>query len=151
MTKKGKEKESKLPYVKKNYLLTKAEKDFFRILEQVIENKYYVFPQIHLSQLLLVKTERQERLKYRNKITQKSVDFVIVEKNYLNPLLAIELDDSSHNRKDRIKRDNFIEKALKDAGLPLLRIKRKQSYNVHEISSLIYNILDNKEKSKSEN
>ena len=90
-------------------------------------------------------------MKYRNKITQKSVDFVIVEKNYLNPLLAIELDDSSHNRKDRIKRDNFIEKALKDAGLPLLRIKRKQSYNVHEISSLIYNILDNKEKSKSEN
>jgi very-short-patch-repair endonuclease len=143
--------ESKLPYVRKNWFLTKAETEFFKILEQAIANRYYIFPQVRIIDLLLVKGAGKNRYKYRNKIDRKSVDFVIVGKNNLNPLLAIELDDSSHNYSGRMDRDNFVEKIFKDAGLPLLRVDFRKSYNVPELSSLIYNILYKPEESKAEN
>jgi very-short-patch-repair endonuclease len=145
--------EKKLPYVKKDYFLTKAELDFFRILEKAIENKYYIFPQANLSDLLFVKTKKAEYYKYRNKIDRKSVDFVLVEKENLKPLLVIELDDNSHSYRKRRERDNFVEKAFKDAGLTLLRIGYRRNYDAQELSNTINNAIDsNKElsdKSKS--
>lgn len=132
------------PYFKKNYLLTKAESSFFRILEQAVENKHYVFPQVHLSELLYVKDAGRDFYKYRNKIDRKSIDFVIVEKNYLSPLLAIELDDSSHYRNDRIERDDFIENACKDAGLPLLRVGNSYSYDIPKLKARIEELISGK-------
>jgi very-short-patch-repair endonuclease len=38
--------------------------------------------------------------------------------------LVIELDDASHERSDRKDRDEFLERALKAAGVPLLRVPR---------------------------
>ena len=136
-------KDKKLPYVRKNYFLTKAEIDFFRVLEKAVENKYYVFPQVRISDLVLVKTKREDYYKYRNKIDRKSVDFILAEKENLKPLLAIELDDSSHNYKKRRARDEFVEKALRDAGLSLLRIKYKRSYDIQEILKLIDDKINN--------
>ncbi|MEN7973211.1 MAG: DUF2726 domain-containing protein, partial [Verrucomicrobiota bacterium] len=34
---------------------------------------------------------------------------------------AIELDDKSHQRKDRIKRDQFLNQVMESAGVPLIR------------------------------
>lgn len=38
------------------------------------------------------------------------------------PLLVIELDDPSHNRRDRQDRDDFFNQAINSAGLPCLRV-----------------------------
>jgi hypothetical protein len=132
----------KLPYAKKDYFLTKAEVDFFRILEKATENKYHIFPQVSLSDLLFVKAKKDEYYKYRNKIDRKSVDFVLAEKEKLKPLLAIELDDSSHNYGKRKERDTFVEKVFEDAGIILLRINYKRNYNIQEISEIINNIIN---------
>lgn len=140
--------EKKLPYVKKDYFLTRAEVDFFKVLQKAIENKYYIFPQVSLSNLLFVKAKKEEYYKYRNKIDRKSVDFVLAEKESLKPLLAIELDDSSHGYGKRKERDAFVEKAFKDAGIILLRINYKREYNIQEISDAINNAINsNKETS----
>lgn len=134
--------EIKLPYAKKDYFLTRAEVDFFKALEKATENKYYIFPQVSLSDLLLVKAKKGEYYKYRNKIDRKSVDFILAEKESLKPLLAIELDDSSHSYGKRKERDIFVEKAFKDAGVNLLRINYKREYNIQDISIAIYNIIN---------
>jgi len=138
-------KESKPPYFKKKYFLSNAEREFFNVLEEAVTNKYYIFPQVHLSNLLFIK-KGEECYKYLNKINRKSVDFVILEKNYLTPLLAIELDDSSHDSESRMERDDFVERVLKNAEIPLIRIRAKKIYNVSEISSLIYNSIHSQEK-----
>ena len=140
-------KKTKFPYLKKKYFLTNVEREFFKVLEEAIKNEYYIFPQVNLSNLLF--TEKgEEYYKYHNKIDRKSVDFVIIEKNYLAPLLVIELDDSSHNLEKRIERDDFVEEVLKEAEIPLLRLKTKELYNVSEIASLIYNMIHNQEDKK---
>lgn len=147
--KKGEQKK-RLPYTQKDYLLTKAEAEFFKVLEKATENKYYIFPQINLSNLLYVKTKQKEYYKYRNKIDRKSVDFVLAEKENLKPLLAIELDDSSHSYGKRKERDTFVEKAFKDAKLTLIRINYKRCYNIQEISDVINNAINKNKESLNE-
>ena len=138
----------KYPYYRKKYLLTEAESSFFRVLEQATENKYYIFPQIRISNLLYVKGNKNDLFRYQSKIKYKSVDFVLTNKNYLNPLLAIELDDSSHNYNKRIKRDNFVKNAFEDAGLPLLRIRCSRSYDINNLKNQIEEMISGKKETK---
>ncbi len=146
---KGKER-GRLPYFRKNYLLTKAESSFFRVLEQATENKYYIFPQIRISNLLYVKANKRDFFRFQSKIKYKSVDFVLTDKNYLNPLLAIELDDSTHNRNDRMDRDDFVDDAFKDAGFPLLRIQCSLTYDVPKLRVRIEELISGKKEVKED-
>jgi len=128
-------------YKRKNYLMTKAENDFFDVLIKAVGDKYYVFPQMHLSAFLL-KDKGQEYWKgaqdYINKI---SVDYVICDKQYRQPLLAIELDDWSHDNKSRIKRDGDVQRVLKEAGLPLLRFRDIRDTSSSDIVNRIQDAL----------
>lgn len=56
-------------------------------------------------------------------LNEKSVDFVLCDKEDVRILLAIELDDKSHDEVKRTERDQVVEAILKEAELPLLRIK----------------------------
>ncbi len=47
----------------------------------------------------------------------------------MQPLAGVELDDSSHNRKDRQDRDVFVEQAFSAAQLPLGRIREQRKNN----------------------
>lgn len=129
--------EFKSAYYKKQYLLTKSEHQFFDILKEILKDKYYVFPQVHLDALLEVKRSEEKQQTYRNKINRKSVDFVICDRQYLKPLLAIELDDNSHYRWNRQDRDQFVNQTLDSVGLKCLRIRAAYSYDIPELSQQI--------------
>ncbi len=124
-------------YYKKQYLITKAEHQFFNILQEIVRDKYYVFPQIHLASLLEVKNSEKNWRSYFNKIIRKSVDFVICDKQYLKPLLVIELDDLTHYRYKRQDRDQFVNQALESVGLKCLHIRTSYSYNLEELKSQV--------------
>lgn len=130
-------KELDFDYKKKQYLLTKSEHDFFNTLSQVIENQLYIFPQVHLSDLFEHKIYGQNWRGALNHIQRKSVDFVICDKEYLKPLCAIELDDSSHNTQDRADRDETVEEIFKNANLPLIRIKNTGTWDKELIKEYI--------------
>jgi very-short-patch-repair endonuclease len=70
-------------------------------------------------------------------INRKSVDFVLCDKAYISPKLAIELDDKSHERPDRQERDKEVERILSDAGVPLLRLESRGSFNPTELAQSI--------------
>jgi len=132
--------QANFPYIKKNYLLTEAEHRFFIALQKAITNQYYIFPQIHLANLLYIPKRTRNWQSYFNRIIQKSVDFVICEKEYLSPILAIELNDSSHNLPNRIERDHFVETALQEGGLPILSVLALSNQDYYDIEKLKYEI-----------
>jgi predicted GNAT superfamily acetyltransferase len=66
---------------------------------------------------------------YFNKIIRKSFDFVILDKQTMNALVAIELDDVSHERPNRILRDTFVNNAVGAANFPILHFKAEKEYN----------------------
>ena len=60
-----------------------------------------------------------------NKIDRKSIDFLICT-NDMSPLIAVELDDSTHNQPRRKERDNFVNSIISDAGISLLRFRTNE-------------------------
>ncbi len=131
---------SNYPYSKKEFL-TPTELEFFKTLIQVVNGKYFISPQIQLARMLSVQAGTTDWKKYFNRIIQKSVDFVLLDKNTMEVILVIELDDYTHKRYDRNQRDNFVDNALKAANIPILHIPVSNNYNPEELNSHILQTL----------
>lgn len=125
------------PYIQKQYFMTNAEKDFFLLLTRIIGDRYYIFSQVSVNSLLTIDRSGKEFIHHLNKIRQKSVDFVLVEKNTMRTLLVIELDDRSHLKPERVARDQFLDAAFAAAGLKLLRIPNQRQYDYSALSQQI--------------
>lgn len=128
----------KLPYSQRDDFLSESEFSFYKVLIQAVSDRYVICPKVGLQDIFFVTVkDRSKFTTYLNKINRKHVDFLICEKNTMKPFCAIELDDTSHQRKDRIARDTFINKLYEDAGLPLYRFANKSSYVLNEIKDII--------------
>lgn len=132
---KGKSEDAKLPYAKKPYLMTNAEREFFKVLHLAVQDKYYIVPQVQLSKIVQVVGEGKWHYQYKNKINLKSVDFVLFDKEYFTPQIIIELDDLSHLRPDRQERDTFVDRIMKNAGLNLIHIRQNSRYTLEEVKN----------------
>lgn len=119
----------RLPYCRKHFLLTKGERAFYVSLKQAVGQDYLLFAKVRLADLLFVPSAATKRQSLFNRIQAKHVDFLLCDPHVVRPLLAIELDDASHEEEDRRERDEFVDQALKTAGLPILRVPAKCSYD----------------------
>lgn len=126
-----------LPYRKRGRLVTKAELRFYKSLQKAVQDDWQIFAMVRIADLLRVHDGIKNRRSWINKILAKHIDFVLCDPGSLEPICCIELDDSSHQRKDRIERDEFVDAAFESAGLPLLRIPVRSSYHSREIRELI--------------
>ena len=80
---------------------------------------------MHLSALFDHKVKGQDwKFAFRH-INGKSVDYVLCDRSTLTPVYAIELDDFTHSRSDRIERDSEVERIFRQAQLPLVRFNNK--------------------------
>ncbi len=126
-----------LPYQRKDYLLTKAERSFYGALQNAVGNQYLIFAKVRLADLVFIPARTEKRQTHFNRIQSKHIDFVLCDHGEIRPLLAIELDDSSHTRSDRQDRDNFVDAALAAAGLPILHVPARAGYNVQELANAV--------------
>lgn len=120
----------KLRYSLKGALLSKTEAAFFDAIKRVLADKYLIYPQINLATVI-----NKDSGGFRNELF-RNLDFCIFDYNF-KPLVAIEINDNSHLRKDRIERDKSVNKICKIAGLPLVTFWVKDGINYN----CIYNSL----------
>jgi hypothetical protein len=126
-----------LPYCKRDYLLTRAERAFFEVLVRAVPSSLHVFAKVRLADLVWIPRRDPHRRGHLNRVLQKHIDFVLCERGKVAPVLAIELDDSSHQWPGRIELDEFVSEALRAAGLPLVRVPARRSYSLKEIEQMI--------------
>ncbi|MEZ6096610.1 MAG: DUF2726 domain-containing protein [Pirellulaceae bacterium] len=131
----------RLPYQARNRIMTQSEVKFFRQLQKAVQDEFLIFTMVRIADLMVVESGVPKRRVWLNKILAKHVDFVLCDNGTLQPLLAIELDDRSHDRPERQERDAFVEHAFESAGLKLLRIKTADGYDPRELRSLIDKLL----------
>jgi len=131
-------------YGRRDFLMSKSESDFLKILIETVSNDYCVFPQVHLSAILDEKKVKGQNWEtaFRH-INGKSVDYVICDKLYIKPLLAVELDDWSHDAENRRERDAEVERILQEADLPIVRFDKRKGINREEIRRRISEVLPN--------
>ena len=131
------EKADSLPYEKKPSFLSAAERSFYGVLCQAVDEKYSIFAKVRLADLLEVSWGTSRPTGHWNRIKPRHVDFVLCSASNFTPLLVIELDDSSHEREDRQERDAFVDAALDAAGLLILHVSVQHAYAPAEIRALI--------------
>ena len=127
----------RLPYIKRESLITKAELKFYRVLKQSVAGDWEVFAMVRIADLVRVKKGVRKYRSWLNKILAKHIDFVLCDPDSLKPVCAIELDDRSHDRPERQDRDALVNDIFSSAEFPLLRVRLKNEYDVKDIRKSI--------------
>lgn len=125
------------PYEREPYLLSQAERYFFYALNKAAPRDLHIFPKVRLIDLVRVRPGTPNVLSYKNRILQKHVDFVLCSRDNFSPVLVVELDDSSHQSAKRQARDDVKDGILAAAGLPILRVRAKNTYDGRDLTQAV--------------
>jgi hypothetical protein len=110
------------------HLLTAAEQSFHAVLQTIVRPTCAISTKVRLADLFKVRQGRGQQAAF-NRISRKHVDFVLIDPASTRIICAIELDDSSHNRPDRIARDQFVDELFANNQMPLVHIPFEWKYN----------------------
>ena len=111
-------------------LMSPAEASLFATLRLLFGDECSVFAKVRTADLLEpVQSGREGRIAF-NEISQKHLDFVVCRNGSWEIVCAIELDDGSHRRSNRIVRDNFVDTIFSGAGIPLFRVPARAGYTL---------------------
>ena len=124
------------PYRLRDDFLSAAELSFYQVLRTVVGDRTQICPKVGLGDLFFAETgDRPKNRAFANRIDRKHVDFVLCDPKTMRPLVAVELDDRSHEREDRQQRDVFVEGVFAAAGLPLVRVPVRSAYPPWELEA----------------
>ncbi len=127
-----------LPYGRIPDLFTPAERHFLNTLDRATPENLRVFGKVRIADVLRVTASNRKRFwRYFTQISSKHLDYVLVDRKSMRIMCAIELDDRSHDRKDRRGRDAFVDEAFATAGLPLIRVPAARHYDPNVIRQRI--------------
>lgn len=124
--------------------MTRREEEFFRTLSDIFGEKCYIVPQVHLSALLDHEVKGQNWKGAFSHINGKSVDYVLLRSKDLSVLCAVELDDSTHDKINRIERDREVERLLNDSNIPLIRLRNPGRMSKQEIVDIFAETINEK-------
>ncbi|QSV15467.1 DUF2726 domain-containing protein [Photobacterium ganghwense] len=130
-------------------LLTPAERSFYGVLSTCLKDDYLIFCKVRIADVIkpVSGLNRSEWQRAFNKISSKHLDFVICDKKDLSILCAVELNDSSHEKATRAKRDAFVSKSLESAGVSFTEFSAKKSYSISDVSERLSTYLKDADKS----
>lgn len=121
-------------YLRKS-LFSPAERSFLGVLEALDYDGVSIASKVRLADIFGVKKglERGDRQRALNRISAKHVDFLLIRHSDGQPLLGVELDDSSHEDEERMARDSFVDSVFASGGLPILHVAAKAAYDPKEL------------------
>jgi len=124
------------PYQRKESFLTPAEIAYFKVLRVIFANKYLIFARVSVLDLCDV-LDRPLNQEAFDKIDRKQVDFVLCHPRTFKPMVAIELEDASHDLPDGRTRDEFLDEVFRVIGMKLVRQRFRHSYSVAEVTQTV--------------
>lgn len=123
------------PFYAKKLLSQPEQILYFRLIKALPE--HIILAQVQLSQILGVKKGNNYQA-WLNRISRMSADFVICNKDS-NIVAVIELDDATHQRKDRQAADTKKDKALTSANIQIIRWQAKSIPTIETIQNSFIN------------
>ena len=109
------------PFIARKPMSASEQILYFRLREAVPD--HIVLAQVSVSRLLAVE-KGQNVQAWNNRISRLSADFVVCKKD-ASVVAVVELDDASHESKERRRADAKKDRALGAAGIPVLRWQAK--------------------------
>lgn len=123
----------------KKELLTEYEKYFYNIISSNFGNDYVIMPQVNLASV--VNKIKDFPKQYQNEL-YRNIDFGIFTKVTLSPLLLIEINDKTHEQKERQERDKKIKEICDKANIKLITFYSKYDNKPNYVINRIKNELE---------
>ena len=111
-------------YYLKNSIVTPVEKWMYSIIKDELTEEYIVTPKVGLKDFIGVK-KGNNYMKHIGHIAQRHIDFLVCKKDTLSPSFGIEIDDTSHEQKNRKNRDQENDQIYNAIGMKILHIPTK--------------------------
>jgi hypothetical protein len=124
----------RLPYRLREPFLTTTELALFRVLNQMVGQRYLICPKVSLNDVFYI-IRPNENVHFFNKFFRKHVDFLLCDPQTLAPAFGVEIVRTNSKNETR-ETDRFIEELFTDAGLPLVHIPSSESYDPSDLVSL---------------
>lgn len=126
------------PYEKEHALFSPAERSLLGVLDMNANGSYRFMGKVRLADIIKVKGKmnKSSRQNAFNRIQSKHVDIVACDPATLIVQFVIELDDSTHSQPKRRNRDDFVDNALKAAGVPVVHVAAKRVYSEQDIQHI---------------
>lgn len=124
------------PYGLRDDFLSAAELSFFLVLKGVLPPERALMAKVNLADLFFIRPPHLNKAA-KNRIDRKHVDFLICNAKTMMPVLGVELDDASHQQKDRMERDDFVDRVFAAAGLPILHVKAARAYQPEVLAEAV--------------
>ena len=123
-------------------IMTDSEVLFFQKLSRALPD-YHIFVQVQLSRIIEASSDdTAERRFWFNRICRQSVDYVVVADDLQTTVVAIELDDWTHDSKARQKADDKKDKALASAGIPIVRFHAERMPSVEVLRYELLEVIE---------
>ena len=131
----------RLRFRRQEYIFSNAEYRFFNFLVEAVGDDYLVFGKVRIADVLTPDDRLSGKAWWRafTAISSKHLDFVLCRSD-ASIVCAIELDDRSHDKPERLERDAFVDAACIQAGLPLARFPVSRKYDVADIRRRLYEL-----------
>ncbi|MGC1375217.1 MAG: DUF2726 domain-containing protein [Anaerolineales bacterium] len=124
-------------YRKSKSVLTYRERIFLRTLRRATAGDYTILMKVRMGDFIWLANEPQERKFHNNQTQCKHVDFLLCDKIMVEPLLVVELDDSSHKSYDHAERDQFKNDTFDAVGMPYIRLPVQEQYDAEGLRKQI--------------
>ncbi|WP_447043565.1 DUF2726 domain-containing protein [Vreelandella sp. H-I2] len=115
-------------YIGNDFLMSPTERDVYKVLERAYGDKYYIFAQVRVVDVLSPNARKyhtwtKEYQALFRQVSQWHFDYLMCHKEDFRIYCALELDDSSHERPDRQRRDRILNAVCSDGGVELKRMR----------------------------
>lgn len=131
--------EVSFPFMGKAQLFSPVEHQFLEMIEKAVGDEFRVMSRVKLTDLLALRRNTNKKLAKSALIRAggKQLDFVLVDKVNMTPVLALDLVHSLGKEGHKTTRDFFVTGSLDSAGIPHARIKARHGYKIDDIRACI--------------
>ena len=117
-------------YRLREHFLSPAEQTFYLALSDILRDQLVreilsICPKVAVADLITV-SRPNENIHQLSKLHRKTIDFLLIQRQSLKPMLAIELD---YPKQAHHSSDKFLEEVFISAELPFIRITVKEQYD----------------------
>ena len=130
-----------LPFRRVDSLLTPAERQFAEVLREAAGGRHLILAKVRLADLVRIEARGTAWWQAWGRVSNKHVDFLLADPGTWAPRAVIELDDASHRRPDRRRRDALVMQICQAAGLPLLRVPVRRQWEVEDVARQVEQVM----------
>jgi len=118
-----------LGYFKRERVMNSSEQALYINLQKTLGENFIVLSKVRIEDFVEVRSKsKNEWWSLRGRIKSRHVDFLICDITTTKPLLAIELDGTSHRNYGRIERDKFVNDVYNEINLEVVHVLKGSDF-----------------------